>query len=354
MRVLPGPERAEPDRADDWMRLAAPQGDQVTVAHVTGSTEDAPRVAAVVEALAQTGAFRQIVLSPPTDELAELGVSSAVRLPEGPMLLEGLHARLDGARPAVVMVHGYDEVALVGALAAARQQVSLVRVGRAPEAHELARLVDRLADLVLVHDQQDACQVERMRVPAERIRVVGNPLIDAVRWSLRDPGGRAWRGAEQLERGGYLLGILTRGVLAGGVDEQLAALAATSPLVLIGDGSEQRFAGARAAGATLLPQPGFNARLAMIRNAGAILTDSERAMEEAAAVGVRCHTLGLPPSRIRAATTVDLGDDIAAIATLRPLGGDPTPCAVPLWDGRAGTRIADIMLANFARVRMLA
>src|SRR5690242_10873155 len=94
MRVLPSPSGPPPERLEDWMRLAAPQGDQLTVTHVTGDAEDAPRVAAVVEALAQTGAFRQIVLSPPTNELAELGVVSVVRLPESPALIEALHARL--------------------------------------------------------------------------------------------------------------------------------------------------------------------------------------------------------------------------------------------------------------------
>src|SRR4051812_11100647 len=74
MRVLPTPDGARPERVDDWMRLAVPQGEQLIMVHVTGDVEDAPRVAAVVEAVAQTGAFRQFVVSPPADELAELGV----------------------------------------------------------------------------------------------------------------------------------------------------------------------------------------------------------------------------------------------------------------------------------------
>jgi UDP-N-acetylglucosamine 2-epimerase len=352
MRVLPTPEGSRPDRAEDWVRLAAVQDEQLTVAHVTGDAEDAPRVAAVVEALAQTGAFRQLVLTPPTDELAELGVPASLRLPAGAELIERVSAHLVAARPDVVMVHGYGEATLAGAIVAARQRVALVRVGRASGGHELGRLADQLADLVLVHDQQDSCDVERMRIAPERIRVVGNPLIDAVRWSLRDAGAHDFCRSAQLEPHEFVLAVLTGGPVANAVDEQLATLAACTPLVVISSAPEESLKAAGAAGAMLFSPPGFTRRLSMIRSAGAILTNSERAMEEAAAVGVCCHTLGLAPSRIRAATTVDLGGDVEAISALRPVGDAPTPCAVPLWDGRAGARIADVMVANFARVRM--
>ena len=33
---------------------------------------------------------------------------------------------------------------------------------------------------------------------------------------------------------------------------------------------------------------------------------------------------------------------------MRPSSFAPTPCAIPLWDGHAGERVAEILIANYA------
>jgi UDP-N-acetylglucosamine 2-epimerase (non-hydrolysing) len=49
-----------------------------------------------------------------------------------------------------------------------------------------------------------------------------------------------------------------------------------------------------------------------------------------------------------------IGDDPAAIASLRPSGEPPAPCAIPLWDGHAAERVADVIADAFGSVGAMA
>jgi len=88
--------------------------------------------------------------------------------------------------------------------------------------------------------------------------------------------------------------------------------------------------------------------------AGAIVTDSGTVQEESSALGVRCFTLRSTTERtvtVTHGTNVLLGDDPRDIAEVGTTGAAPAPCAIPLWDGRAGERIAAALVANYALVR---
>jgi UDP-N-acetylglucosamine 2-epimerase (non-hydrolysing) len=43
-----------------------------------------------------------------------------------------------------------------------------------------------------------------------------------------------------------------------------------------------------------------------------------------------------------------LGDDPAALATVEIADWEHTPSAIPLWDGHAAERIAEILVATYA------
>ena len=47
-------------------------------------------------------------------------------------------------------------------------------------------------------------------------------------------------------------------------------------------------------------------------------------------------------------TNVLLGEDPRDVTEVRLATGEPTPCAIPLWDGHAGRRVAEVLIANYA------
>ena len=78
------------------------------------------------------------------------------------------------------------------------------------------------------------------------------------------------------------------------------------------------------------------------------MTDSGGVQEESSALGVRCYTLRANTERpitIAMGTNTLLGDDPAAILQVRPSRRAPVPRRIPLWDGEAGPRIADVIAA---------
>jgi UDP-N-acetylglucosamine 2-epimerase (non-hydrolysing) len=91
--------------------------------------------------------------------------------------------------------------------------------------------------------------------------------------------------------------------------------------------------------------------LSLQAGAGAILTDSGGVQEEASALGVSCFTFRPNTERpvtVSHGTNVLLGDDPSLISCVRPSPWEPTPSAIPLWDGRAGERVAQVLAERYS------
>jgi UDP-N-acetylglucosamine 2-epimerase (non-hydrolysing) len=91
--------------------------------------------------------------------------------------------------------------------------------------------------------------------------------------------------------------------------------------------------------------------LSLQMDAAAVVTDSGGVQEETSAFGVPCYTLRPGTERpitIEAGTNTLLGDDPASLRRVELLDGPPLPCAIPGWDGHAGERAADALLARFS------
>jgi hypothetical protein len=325
--VLPSPaERRRVARPAGPLQGAVAQHDGTTIVHLSTVVEDLPRVAGALPALAQTRAFEQVVLDVAGGAgrvLSELGVDVPIR-PVASDLRDEPAVR--GA--AALLVHSDGTAALAGALAAARAGVTVVRVGPIPPGSASAHAVARLSDLVLVSDVDDA-RALAPRIGAERIHVIGNPLIDVVRRCSREAVFRAaWRRFGVMP-GRFLLAVLGEEPDAT-LSAPLAALAAETPIVVDSSAAwRECLADAVQAGARVTEELGFVDRLSLEKAAAAIVSRSPRAREEAAALGIPC----LDPSDL-------------------PLRAAPLPRTVPLWDGHAGARLADVLVANFARVRL--
>jgi UDP-N-acetylglucosamine 2-epimerase (non-hydrolysing) len=106
-----------------------------------------------------------------------------------------------------------------------------------------------------------------------------------------------------------------------------------------------------AAGVRCLAPMGHVDFVSLELGAGAIVTDSSAVQEEASALGIACYTLGAVterPATLSHGTNVLLGEEPEAIAALVPSHAAPTPLPVPLWDGRAADRVADVLVATYA------
>jgi UDP-N-acetylglucosamine 2-epimerase (non-hydrolysing) len=327
--VLPSPaERRRVARPTGPLHGAVAQRDGITLVHLSTAADDLPRLAGALRPLADTAAFEQVVLDATGAAervLAEFELDVPIER-VGSDLREAAALR----DAAALLVHSDGTAALAGALAAAREGVAVVRVGPIPRGSASALAVARLSDLVLVADVDDA-RVLAPRIGPERMHVIGSPLIDVVRRCSREAVFRAaWR------RFGVMPGRFVLAELGHDPDAALsaplAALAAETPLVIDASPAwRECVASAVQAGASVAEELGFVDRLSLEKAAAAIVASSARAHEEAAALGIPCHRFDELPLR-------------AEPASLRS--------TVPLWDGHAGDRVADVLVANFARVRL--
>jgi UDP-N-acetylglucosamine 2-epimerase (non-hydrolysing) len=227
-------------------------------------------------------------------------------------------------------------------------------------------LLDRLADTLFAPTQQALDTLRGEGVDSARAQFAGSTAVDSLRRAERTARGReAWR-RFGLERGGYVLVTLHR---PANVDdderlarivEALAALALEVPVVfplhprtrrrLEPMGDAHRLL---AAGVLCGPPLAYLDFLSLQSGAGAVVTDSGTVQEESSALGLRCFTLRSTTERAVTLThgTNALLDDPRDLAEVRPSAAGPTPAAIPLWDGRAGERIAAALVANYALVR---
>lgn len=352
-----------------------------TLLHVAGSASDLMRLGPVVSALQHRGAFRQAVVhgaghsgDKVLDRLeAQVTARQLVPLPgrrgeRAAGVLLSFETVLEAERPIAVVVAGDGELAFGCALAAARTGVPVARIDAGSrssdrtEPDEVNRvLIDRVADLLFAQDSHAAANLRREGAVDGRFQVLGNSLIDALRRDEREAGAlRAWVG-HGLERRAYVLVRLGHldGADAQRVDallEALVRLAGRTPIVL-----SPADAGATAL-ALRLHADGIRVEharsslhdLSLLTGAGAVITDCDDVQEQASVLGIRCHTLGSRTSRpitVSHGTNALLGNDPAALADVLPSPWAPTPAMVPMWDGRAGARIADALVANYALTR---
>ena len=299
---------------------------------------------------------------PAPDHMLEVGSGSHAQ--QTARVMERLEPVLAEERPDLVMVPGDVNSTAAAALTAAKMQIPVAHIEAGlrsfdrtmPE--ELNRIVtDQLSDQLFIHSPEANDNLHAEGIPAERIHLVGNTMIDtlvALEDRFRGAGTAARLGVEP---GSYALVTLHRPALVDGpllaeTIERLAALAREMPVVFPVHPRTRAMMEAIASehpGLLLCDPLGYIDFLSLLADAGAVLTDSGGIQEETTYLGIPCFTLRNNTERpitITAGTNTLLGLDPAAIAQIPQALAQrsaESPEPPPLWDGHASERIAGVV-----------
>ena len=270
-------------------------------------------------------------------------------------------------RPRWVVVAGDVNSTLAAGLVAAKLEVPVAHVeaglrsfdrGMPEEINRV--LTDRLSDLLFTTEESGNRHLAAEGVAAERVCFVGNCMVDTLLQHVEVATAAApWR-ALGLEPGGYALMTLHP---PSNVDdpEVLASLLATAetlaerlPLVFPVHPRTRKQLEDRGyrppPGLRLEPPMPYLAFLGMMARARLVLTDSGGIQEETTALSVPCLTLRWNTERpvtVERGTNRLVGTDRQEILRCFGdiLGGHWAAGEVPpLWDGKAGERIARRLL----------
>jgi UDP-N-acetylglucosamine 2-epimerase (non-hydrolysing) len=277
--------------------------------------------------------------------------------------LEGAFA---GIRPSLAIVYGDVNSTVAAALVAAKLGLPVAHVEAGlrsfddsmPE--EINRKVtDLLSTLLFTTSPEAAGHLAAMGVPAGAIHFVGNPMIDTLLAHIDrfDPG-------PMIERLGvvppYAVATMHRPSnvdspgQAGRIVAMLAGVADLLPLIIPLHPRGRptlEAAGLRESERLRIVDPlGYVDFLSLVHGAAAVITDSGGIQEETTVLGVPCLTVRPNTERpitITHGTNRLLGPDEVVGAVAEVLEGRfraPTE-RPPLWDGHAGERIADVLIA---------
>jgi UDP-N-acetylglucosamine 2-epimerase (non-hydrolysing) len=227
-------------------------------------------------------------------------------------------------------------------------------------------VTDQISDLLFTTERSAEANLLREGVDKQRIRFVGNVMIDCLRANLRrsDPPGLTLSrvpGGDRLLGSDSGFGVVTLH-RPSNVDDRGTLRVLLERLRDISDRLPMAFpmhprTAARIAGAGLesvldtpkilrLPPLGYLQMLGLMNGARLVMTDSGGIQEETTALGVPCLTIRENTERpitVEQGTNTLVGTDSAAIAravdeVLR--SGGKAGRVPELWDGRAAQRIA--------------
>jgi UDP-N-acetylglucosamine 2-epimerase (non-hydrolysing) len=296
-----------------------------------------------------------------------LGVGSASHAVQTARAMERLEGVLDLERPELVMVAGDVNSTLAATLVAVKLGIPLGHVESGlrsfdrtmPE--EVNRIVaDEFADHLFAHCE-DALENLRAEGIAGSAHLVGNTMIDSLVLMEQCFRGLEARRRFGLRPGDYLLVTLHRPALVDGprlieVLDRLGALSYELPVLFpVHPRTRKMMDGLPVERGVILTDPlGYVDFLSLEADAAAVLTDSGGVQEETTYLGVPCFTLRdntERPVTIRRGTNTLLGLDPAHIDDILPAlrTGRPRPAPLALWDGRAGQRVADVVVPALER-----
>jgi len=369
-------------------------GDFVNVFHIVGARPNFMKVAPVLNALKERTNVRQTLihtgqhydvnmsdvffqqLGIPTPDV-NLAVGSGTHAKQTAEIMIRLEPVVVERVPDIVLVYGDVNSTVATVLVCAKLGVPVGHVEAGlrsfdrtmPE--EINRLVtDQLADLLFTPSEDGDENLRREGIPAEKIFFVGNVMIDSLVRLLPV----AQKGLAQMANNDglperYALVTLHRpanvddSVTLKGILESLLEVNRDLAVVFPAHPrTRKRIAdfGLNPGQLRLLDPLPYVDFLGLQSRATVVITDSGGIQEETTYLGVPCLTVRENTERpvtVSMGTNVLVGRDPGKLRVelSRVLAGKVKKGAVPpLWDGRAGERIAEIVVGQHARARNLA
>ena len=355
----------------------------MTVLHVVGARPNFMKAAPVYRALAKTGVhqvlvhtgqhydalmsdvFFQTLEIPAPDE--SLNVGSGSHAQQTAAIMSKFEPVVLARKPDVVLVYGDVNSTVAAALVCAKLGVRIAHVEAGlrsfdremPE--EINRLVtDQLSDLLFTPSPDGDENLKREGVAAEKIFLVGNVMIDTLVQFL--PKAEELFGGLKEKLSLDRFGLVTLHRPSNVDDEEvflpmlqvLDDLSRDLPLIFpvhprTRDRWSQQLKQCNPNLRTIEPL-GYLEFLALQKHASVVITDSGGIQEETTYLGTPCLTLRENTERpitIKAGTNVLIGRDWEKLREefAKSLNGyRKRNGPIPLWDGHASDRIAEILL----------
>ena len=310
--------------------------------------------------------FRDLELPQPD---TYLGVGSGSHAAQTAAVMERFEPVVLHAKPDWVLVVGDVNSTLACALVCVKLGVKVAHVEAGlrsrdrtmPE--EINRLLtDQIADLLFTTSEDADRNLLNEGIPIERIRFVGNVMIDSLNKNLERARQSQIKEQLGLREGGYAVMTLHR---PSNVDHQetfqrilqaLERITAEVPVVfpvhprtrktIAEFGLSERIE--RMKGLRLIDPLGYLDFLALYSGARLVLTDSGGIQEETTALGIPCLTLRENTERpitVEMGTNTIVGTDperIVKQAGIALNGSNDSARVPPLWDGHTAERILDV------------
>jgi UDP-N-acetylglucosamine 2-epimerase (non-hydrolysing) len=349
--------------------------------HIVGARPNFIKAGPVVRALAARGCEQRLVhtgqhydaamsdvffseLGIPEPDV-NLGVGSGSHAEQTAALILALESTLRDVAPSLVVVYGDVNSTLAASLVAAKLRFPIAHVEAGLRSFDDSmpeeinrRVTDLLAELLFVTCPEGVDNLAREGIPGERVRFVGNPMIDTLMDNLDRFDVAAARRAHDLV-GPYAVATLHRPAnvdapdAAASIVRMLAEVIEVVPLVL--PLHPRSWPSLTAAGLVagprlrLIEPLSYVPFLSLVRGATLVVTDSGGIQEETTILGVPCLTVRPNTERpitITAGTNrlvapADVAAAAAAIVADPPAAPSAPP---PLWDGQAGERIATALV----------
>nr|XP_061807105.1 UDP-2,3-diacetamido-2,3-dideoxy-D-glucuronate 2-epimerase-like [Nerophis lumbriciformis] len=296
----------------------------------------------------------------------DLGVGSDSHARQTARVMTEFEQVCEAQRAELVIVAGDVNSTLAAALVAAKLHIPVAHVEAGLRSYDRAMpeelnriLTDQLSDLCFTTEHSGSDNLRTEGFAEERVHFVGNCMVDTLLTHAENAVAAApWRELG-LEPGEYALATLHRPSNVDRVEdlermvEVLERAASRLPVLFpVHPRTRQKLAdaGIELRARLMEPQP-YLTFLGLMARARVVLTDSGGIQEETTVLGTPCLTLRQNTERpvtIETGTNRLVGTDPDTIlGALDEVLANPPPEAVapPLWDGRAGQRIAEAIVA---------